>query len=264
MTAAPPQLMFKLYGEAIDQQTGKKQSQLIQSFASGDFKSVGATETGRWYQVFAFSVIATGTHPEKYSHFYITVDNQGASTGGNDFAIDDIRIYVKNPKIEVLQQSDDADICKNRENGAKLKLTMVYGQVKEALELPNNTDATTDITRPLFWRLVHADTGLPVNTAYGDSTYNAGHTHDYGAIVVHSTDTLNRRNLYVDANEYYHLILANRFFKLDPHKQYYVSIATPRAALSTGWRCTNHRHGAPPTPRAPSTANRRTMCSKMP
>lgn len=93
---------------------------------------------------------------------------------------------------------------------------MVYGQVKEALELPNNTDATTDITRPLFWRLVHADTGLPVNTAYGDSTYNAGHTHDYGAIVVHSTDTLNRRNLYVDANEYYHLILANRFSNSTP------------------------------------------------
>lgn len=233
-TAAPPQLMFKIYGETIDQQTGKKQSQLIQSFASGDFKSVGATETGRWYQVFAFSVIATGTHPEKYSHFYITVDNQGASTGGNDFAIDDIRIYVKNPKIEVLQQSDDADICKNRENGAKLKLSMVYGQVKDALELPNYTDATTDITRPLFWRLVHADTGLPVNTAYGDSTYNAGHTHDYGAIVVHSTDTLNRRNLYVDANEYYHLMLANRFFKLDPHKQYYVSIATPRRRIVNG------------------------------
>lgn len=232
--SAPPQLMFKLYGEAIDQQTGKKQSQLIQSFASGDFKSVGATKTGRWYQVFAFSVIATGTHPEKYSHFYITVDNQGASTNGNDFAIDDIRIYVKNPKIEVLQQSDDADICKNRENGAKLRLTMVYGQVKDALELPNYTDATTDITRPLFWRLVHADTGLPVNTAYGDSTYNAGHTHDYGAIVVHSTDTLNRRNLYVDANEYYHLMLANRFFKLDPHKQYYVSIATPRRRIVNG------------------------------
>lgn len=232
--SAPPQLMFKIYGEAIDQQTGKKQSQLIQSFASGDFKSVGATETGRWYQVFAYSVIATGTHPEKYSHFYITVDNQGASTGGNDFAIDDIRIYVKNPKIEVLQQSDDADICKNRENGAKLKLTMVYGQVKDALELPNYTDVTTDITRPLFWRLVHADTGLPVNTAYGDSTYNAGHTHDYGAIVVHSTDTLNRRNLYVDANEYYHLILADRFFKLDPHKQYYVSIATPRRRIVNG------------------------------
>lgn len=111
---------------------------------------------------------------------------------------------------------------------------MVYGQVKDALELPNYTDATTDITRPLFWRLVHADTGLPVNTAYGDSTYNAGHTHDYGAIVVHSTDTLNRRNLYVDANEDYHLILANRFFKLDPHKQYYVSIATPRRRIVNG------------------------------
>lgn len=233
-TATPPQLMFKLYGEAIDQQTGKKQSQLIQSFASGDFKSVGATKTGRWYQVFAFSVIRTGTHPEKYSHFYVTIDNQAANTSGNDFAIDDIRIYVKNPKIEVLQQSDDADICKNRENGAKLKLAMVYSQVKEALELPNNTNATTDITRPLFWRLVHADTGLPVNTAYGDSTYNAGHTHDYGAIVVHSTDTLNRRNVYVDANGYYHLMLVDRFFKLDPHKQYYVSIATPLRRIVNG------------------------------
>lgn len=229
-----PQLTFKIYGEGVNQSTGQTERRLIQSFASGDFKSVNATAEAQWYQIFATSVLASGTHPEKYSHFVITIDNQGASTQGNDFAIDDIRIYVKNPKIEVLQQSDDADICKNRENGAKLRLTMVYGQVKDALELPNYTDATTDITRPLFWRLVHADTGLPVNTAYGDSTYNAGHTHDYGAIVVHSTDTLNRRNLYVDANEYYHLMLANRFFKLDPHKQYYVSIATPRRRIVNG------------------------------
>lgn len=229
-----PQLTFKIYGEGVNQSTGQTERQLIQSFASGDFKSVNATAEAQWYQIFASSILASGTHPEKYSHFVITIDNQAASTQGNDFAIDDIRIYVKNPKIEVLQQSDDADICKNRENGAKLRLTMVYGQVKDALELPNYTDATTDITRPLFWRLVHADTGLPVNTAYGDSTYNAGHTHDYGAIVVHSTDTLNRRNLYVDANEYYHLMLADRFFKLDPHKQYYVSIATPRRRIVNG------------------------------
>lgn len=229
-----PQLTFKIYGEGVNQSTGQTERRLIQSFASGDFKSVNATAEAQWYQIFASSILASGTHPEKYSHFIITIDNQGASTQGNDFAIDDIRIYVKNPKIEVLQQSDDADICKNRENGAKLRLTMVYGQVKDALELPNYTDATTDITRPLFWRLVHADTGLPVNTAYGDSTYNAGHTHDYGAIVVHSTDTLNRRNLYVDANEYYHLMLADRFFKLDPHKQYYVSIATPRRRIVNG------------------------------
>lgn len=233
-TNAYPQLTFKIYGEGVNQSTGQTERQLIQSFASGDFESVKATEEAQWYQIFASSVLASGTHPEKYSHFVITIDNQAASTQGNDFAIDDIRIYVKNPKIEVLQQSDDADICKNRENGAKLKLCMVYGQVKDALELPNYTDATTDITRPLFWRLVHADTGLPVNTAYGDSTYNAGHTHDYGAIVVHSTDALNRRNVYVDANEYYHLILANRFFKLDPHKQYYVSIATPRRRIVNG------------------------------
>lgn len=229
-----PQLTFKIYGEGVNQSTGQTERRLIQSFASGDFKSVNATAEAQWYQIFASSILASGTHPEKYSHFVITIDNQGASTQGNDFAIDDIRIYVKNPKIEVLQQSDDADICKNRENGAKLRLTMVYGQVKDALELPNYTDVTTDITRPLFWRLVHADTGLPVNTAYGDSTYNAGHTHDYGAIVVHSTDTLNRRNLYVDANEYYHLMLADRFFKLDPHKQYYVSIATPRRRIVNG------------------------------
>lgn len=233
-TNAYPQLTFKIYGEGVNQSTGQTERQLIQSFASGDFESVKATEEAQWYQIFASSVLASGTHPEKYSHFVITIDNQAASTQGNDFAIDDIRIYVKNPKIEVLQQSDDADICKNRENGAKLKLTMVYSQVKEALGLPDNTDATTDITRPLFWRLVHADTGLPVNTAYGDSTYNAGHTHDYGAIVVHSTDALNRRNLYIDANEYCHLMLANRFFKLDPFKQYYVSIATTMRRIVNG------------------------------
>lgn len=229
-----PQLIFKLYGEAVNQETGATERQLVQSFASGDFRSVGADSLGRWYQVYAPSVIAAGTHPEKYSHFVITVDNQGASTAGNDFAIDDIRIYVKNPKIEVLQQSDDADLCKNRENGAKLKLSMVYSQVKDALELPDNDDPATDDVRPLFWRLVHADTGQPVSVEYGDSSYNAGHTYEYGAIAVHSTDALNRRNLYVDNSEYYHLILANKFFKLDPLKQYYVSVATPLRRIVNG------------------------------
>ena len=229
-----PQLVFKIYGESVNQSTGQTERQLIQSFASGDFKSVGATQTGQWYQIFATAVLAAGTHPEKYSHFIITIDNQCASTQGNDFAIDDIRIYVKNPKIEVLQQSDDADLCKNRENGAKLKLSMVYSQVKDALELPDNDDPATDDVRPLFWRLVHADTGQPVSVEYGDSSYNAGHTYEYGAIAVHSTDTLNRRNLYVDNSEYYHLILANKFFKLDPLKQYYVSVATPLRRIVNG------------------------------
>lgn len=232
--AVAPQLVFKLYGEAVNQQTGQTERQLVQSFASGDFKSVGADSTGRWYQIYAPSVIAAGTHPEKYSHFIITVDNQGASTGGNDFCIDDIRIYVKNPKISVMQQSDDAELCKNRENGAKLKLTMVYSQVKEALELPDNEDAATDDVRPLFYRLCHADTGQPVSLEYGDSLYNRGHTSEYGCILVHSTDALNKKNLYVDNNEYYHLILANRFFQLDPQKEYYISIATPERRIING------------------------------
>lgn len=232
--AVAPQLVFKLYGEAVNQQTGETERQLVQSFASGDFKSVGADSTGRWYQIYAPSVIAAGTHPEKYSHFIITVDNQGASTGGNDFCIDDIRIYVKNPKISVMQQSDDTELCKNRENGAKLKLTMVYSQVKEALELSDNDDTATDDIRPLFYRLCHADTGQPVSLEYGDSLYNRGHTAEYGCILVHSTDELNRKNLYVDNNEYYHLILANRFFQLDPQKEYYISIATPERRIING------------------------------
>ena len=233
-TAAAPELLFKLYGEALNQETGETERQLVQSFASGDFKSVGATETGKWYQIYAPSVIAAGTHPERFSKFIITVDNQGTSTGGNDFAIDDIRIYAKNPKIEVLQQSDDVELCKNRENGAKLKLTMVYSQAKETLNLTDNDDPATDEVRPLFFRLCHASNGQPVSIEYGDSTYNRGHTSEYGCILVHSTDGLNRKNQYIDQSEYAHLILANRFFKLDPEQEYYVSIAPPQHRVING------------------------------
>lgn len=232
--AAAPELVFKIYGEALNQETGETERQLVQSFASGDFKSVGATETGKWYQIYAPSVIAAGTHPERFSKFVITVDNQGTSTGGNDFAIDDIRIYAKNPKIEVLQQSDDVELCKNRENGAKLKLSMVYSQAKEALSLTDNDDPATDEVRPLFFRLCHASNGQPVSIEYGDSTYNRGHTAEYGCILVHSTDALNRKNIYIDQSEYAHLILANRFFKLDPEQKYYVSIAPPQHRVING------------------------------
>ena len=70
-----PQLLFKLYGYKTDESGRVIEKKLIQSFASGDFKTYGSEEVGVWYQIFAKTFVHQGLgsintrsrHAAKYS-----------------------------------------------------------------------------------------------------------------------------------------------------------------------------------------------------
>lgn len=226
-----PQLIFKLYGVKYGEDGSVIQRQLIQSFASGDFLSHSANDRAVWYQVFARTFIHPNASAEMFSHFTVTIDNDCRSTTGADYAIDDIRFYVANDQVEVLQQADKDNLCERKDNGAYLKLRMDYSMISTFLK-------AYERRKPLFYRICTSD-GKPVTSAtlkYDTSDANHeeheykeadGTTWKYGAVWIEPTDAGNMKNLEQDIYGFSRFVVANTFFELDPTKEYYISCALP-------------------------------------
>ena len=226
-----PQLIFKLYGVKYGEDGSIIQRQLIQSFASGDFLSHSANDRAVWYQVFARTFIHPNASAEMFSHFTVTIDNDCATTIGADYAIDDIRFYVANDQVEVLQQADKDNLCERKDNGAYLKLRMDYSMISTFLK-------AYERRKPLFYRICTSD-GKPVTSAtlkYDTSdakheeheyTEADGTKWKYGAVWVEPTDADNLKNLEQDIYGFSRFVVANTFFELDPTKEYYISCALP-------------------------------------
>ena len=236
-----PQLLLKLYGVKYDEDHHEVSRQLIQSFASGDFLSHiqsdaegNATvdvEKAVWYQIFARTFIHPNASADQYSHFIVTIDNNCKSTGGADYAIDDIRFYVANDQVEVLQQADKEDLCERKDNGAYLKLRMDYSMIHTFVQ-------ANERRKPLYYRICTND-GKPVNSAnlkYDNTapsheeleiTDADGTTYKCGRIWIEPTEDENRSNLEENVYGFSRLVVANAFFELDPTKEYYVSCALP-------------------------------------
>ena len=221
-----PQLLFKLYGVKYDEQGNVVTRQLIQSFASGDFLSHGANAKGQWYQVFAKTFIHPNALAEQFTNFTVTIDNNCRSTSGADYAIDDIRFYVANDQIEVLQLADKDDLCERKNNGAYLKLRMDYSMIRTFLQ-------ANERRKPFFYRICTAD-GTPVADA--SLQYPEDQWHErrvdangvpYGLVWIEPTEDTNRQYLENDVYGYARFVVANTFFHLDPTKTYYFSGALP-------------------------------------
>ena len=225
-----PQLLFKLYGYKTDANGKVIEKKLIQSFASGDFKTYGSKELGVWYQVFAKSFVHQGLGVDEFSHYNVTIDNACKSTDGADYAIDDIRFYVANDQVEILQTSQADDYCNNKDHGAYLKLRTDYNMTRTFLKVNEGT-------KPLFYRLCE-EGGKPCNTTYPqDTVANPKHEHKvdknnipYGVVWVSADEQENKELVEADPYGYLNLILADAFFNLDLNKTYYVSVAMPHVA----------------------------------
>ena len=221
-----PQLIFKLYGVKYGEDGSIIQRQLIQSFASGDFLSHSANDRAVWYQVFARTFIHPNASAEMFSHFTVTIDNDCSSTTGADYAIDDIRFYVANDQIEVLQQADKEDLCERKNNGAYLKLRMDYSMIRTFLD-------ANERRKPFYYRICTAD-GTPVKDAslvYPEDKWHGTGTDangvPYGWVWVEPTEGDNQQYLENDVYGYARFVVANTFFHLDPTKEYYFSGALP-------------------------------------
>ena len=213
-----PQLMFKLYGLVGNQKV------LLHNFSSGDFvNNRDSQDKGKWYQVYGKITIQKESHAEQYDKFRIEIDNYSKGTQGADYAVDDIRIYLKPAKVEVFQ---DRPACgENGEGKVKLKIRAIHETLNAIL---NHQDTK------IHFRFVEED-GTPVT---GTSLYNYNldgvektMPDGYASVDVYDSEatckshTIDGVNMIeTDAYGETYIILANHKFGLKAGKKYYVSV----------------------------------------
>lgn len=230
MTSGPnsqrPQLLFKLYGVNYDENNQETERRLLHSFSSGNFSGnrVGgdAANVGKWYQVYGKMVLQKESGVNSFTDFKLVVDNMCKSTSGADYAFDDLHIYTKASKVDVIQSSP---ICpsKNTEKDASLSTSILI----KLRALQETMAALADNTKKkLYFRFVDAE-GNPVkNVNYGTAEkpcYDWGTTTIYNH--VDDKQTVDGKPMYEKINGEWHVVLANRYFNLQSNQTYYVSFA---------------------------------------
>ena len=219
-----PQIMFRLFGLEKDEYGNIKDKKLLHSFSSGDFgTNCLRSQEAKWYQVYGKITIQQEAQVEKYSDFRIEIDNYSEGTVGADYAVDDIRIYLKPAKVEIYQ---DRPACGETSTGSiKLKIRAIHETLNAIL---NHKDTK------IHYRLVNED-GSPV-TGEGLYNYNLDGVEkkmpdSYASVDVydseaacksHTIDGVNMIEKDADGETY--IILANHPFKLTKGKKYYVSV----------------------------------------
>ena len=225
-----PQIMFRLFGLEKDEFGNIKDKKLLHSFSSGEFGTNRlSSEEAKWYQVYGKITIQQEAQVEKYSDFRIEIDNYSKGTQGADYAVDDIRIYLKPAKVEIYQ---DRPACGETGTGSiKLKIRAIHETLNAILNHKNTK---------IHYRLVNED-GSPVT---GEGLYNYSlkgpgdatakeitTTKSYASVDVfdseetcakYEIDGVNMIEKDADGETY--IILANHPFKLTKGKKYYVSI----------------------------------------
>ena len=228
MTTGPqrPQLMFKLYGVNYDENNQETERRLLHSFSSGNFSGnrVGddGANVGKWYQTYGKMVLQKESGVNSFTDFKLVVDNMCKSTSGADYAFDDLRIYTKASKVDVIQSSP---ICpdKNTAKDASLSTSILI----KLRALQETMAALADNTeKKLYFRFVDAD-GHPVkNVNYGTAEnpcYDWETTTIYN--YVDESRQVDGKPMYEKLNDEWNVVLANRYFNLQSNQTYYVSFA---------------------------------------
>lgn len=228
MTTGPqrPQLMFKLYGVNYDENNQETDRRLLHSFSSGNFsgnrEGKDADNVGKWYQVYGKMVLQKESGVNNFTDFKLVVDNMCKSTSGADYAFDDLRIYTKASKVDVIQSSP---ICpgKNTAKDASLSTSILI----KLRALQETIAALADNSeKKLYFRFVDADGNPVTNVNYGTAespNYNCGTATIYN--YVDESRTVDGKPMYEKINDEWNVVLANRYFNLQSNQTYYVSFA---------------------------------------
>lgn len=224
--AQRPQLFFKLYGVNYDENNQETDCRLLHSFSSGNFsgnrEGTDADNVGKWYQVYGKMVLQKESGVNNFTDFKLVVDNMCKSTSGADYAFDDLRIYTKVSKVDVIQSSP---ICpdKNTAEDSSVSTTILLKlrALQETMAaLADNTEKT------LYFRFVDADGNPVTGVNYGTAespNYNWGTTTIYN--YVDESRQVDGKPMYEKLNDEWNVVLANRFFNLQSNQTYYVSFA---------------------------------------
>ena len=229
MTTGPqrPQLMFKLYGVNYDENNQETDRRLLHSFSSGNFSgnregTDDGANVGKWYQTYGKMVLQKESGVNNFTDFKLVVDNMCKSTQGADYAFDDLRIYTKASKVDVIQSSP---ICpdKNTAKDASLSTSILI----KLRALQETMAALADNTeKKLYFRFVDADGNPVTNVNYGTAenpNYQWGTTTIYN--YVDKSRQVDGKPMYEKLNDEWNVVLANRYFNLQSNQTYYVSFA---------------------------------------
>jgi predicted DNA-binding antitoxin AbrB/MazE fold protein len=229
MTTGPqrPQLMFKLYGVNYDENNQETDRRLLHSFSSGNFSgnregTDDGANVGKWYQTYGKMVLQKESGVNNFTDFKLVVDNMCKSTQGADYAFDDLRIYTKASKVDVIQSSP---ICpdKNTAKDASLSTSILI----KLRALQETMAALADNTeKKLYFRFVDADGNPVTNVNYGKTenpNYQWGTTTIYN--YVDDARKVDGKPMYEKINDEWNVVLANRYFNLQSNQTYYVSFA---------------------------------------
>lgn len=228
-----PQLLFKLYGVNYDENNQETERKLLHSFSSGKFSGnrVGADDAneGKWYQTYGKMVLQKESGVNKFTDFKLVVDNMCRSTAGADYAFDDLRIYTKASKVDIIQSSP---ICpdKNTAEDSSVSTTILLKlrALQETMAaLADNSEKT------LYFRFVDADGNPVTNVNYGTAEnpkYQWGTTTIYN--YVDESRQVDGKPMYEKINGEWHVVLANRYFNLQSNQTYYVSFAFDKEGIT--------------------------------
>lgn len=228
MTTGPqrPQLMFKLYGVNYDENNQETDRRLLHSFSSGNFSGnrVGddAANVGKWYQTYGKMILQKESGVNNFTDFKLVVDNMCKSTSGADYAFDDLRIYTKASKVDVIQSSPICpDKNTNEDSSVSTTILLKLRALQETMAaLADNTE------KKLYFRFVDADGNPVTNVNYGTAenpNYQWGTTTIYN--YVDKSRQVDGKPMYEKLNDEWNVVLANRYFNLQSNQTYYVSFA---------------------------------------
>lgn len=234
MTTGPqrPQLMFKLYGVNYDENNQETDRRLLHSFSSGNFSGnrVGddGVNVGKWYQVYGKMVLQKESGVNNFTDFKLVVDNMCKSTSGADYAFDDLRIYTKASKVDVIQSSPICpDKNTNEDSSVSTTILLKLRALQETMAaLADNTE------KKLYFRFVDADGNPVTNVNYGTAenpNYQWGTTTIYN--YVDKSRQVDGKPMYEKLNDEWNVVLANRYFNLQSNQTYYVSFAFEDEAI---------------------------------
>ena len=222
-----PQLLFKLYGVNYDENNQETDRRLLHSFSSGNFSGnrdgKDAANVGKWYQVYGKMVLQKESGVNNFTDFKLVVDNMCKSTSGADYAFDDLRIYTKSSKVDIIQSSP---ICPDKNTAEDSSVSSNILTKLRALQETMAALIAPATEKKLYFRFVDAEGNPAKNVNYGtaenpNSQWGTTTIYNY----VDEARKVDGKPMYEKLNDEWNVVLANRYFNLQSNQTYYVSFA---------------------------------------
>ena len=152
---------------------------------------------GQWMHI--YWEFETNVTSENYDHFIIVLENNSANSAGADYAIDDIRCYVRRPIIYAQQETP---VC-NGSFSTPLKMYSNFEQLLTSFGLSEVTDESNDTERKFYYAFIDKDKyDTAMETAAKEANYTsadawkAADTDAYQKAYVEAYDNALVRNTY--------------------------------------------------------------------